>query len=89
MWGGYLMWHLPEHKTFVDGRTDFFGEAGIREFSQVTAVGPGWDEPLAKRNVQWVLMPAGHHLNLVLGLLPAQWSCIYSDSVALVWRKIE
>lgn len=89
MWGGYLMWYLPEHKTFVDGRTDFFGETGIREFSQVTAVGPDWDEPLTKRNVQWVLMPASHRLNLALGLQPAQWRCLYSDATAKVWSKRE
>jgi len=88
-WGGYLMWYLPEHKTFVDGRTDFYGEPGIREFSQVTALGPGWEKPLAERNVQWVLMPADHRLNLALGLLPKVWSCVHSDGVALVWRKLE
>jgi hypothetical protein len=88
-WGGYLMWYLPEHKTFVDGRTDFFGERGIREFSQVTAVGPDWQKPLVERQVAWVMMPADHRLNLALGLLPTQWSCVYSDAVARVWRKRE
>lgn len=88
-WGGYLMWYLPAHKTFVDGRTDFFGEPGIREFSQVTALGPDWEKPLAKREVQWVLMPADHRLNRALDRLPQQWTGVYSDAVARVWRKLQ
>ncbi|MEI6083651.1 MAG: hypothetical protein WCS70_05050 [Verrucomicrobiota bacterium] len=88
-WGGYALWYLPEHKTFVDGRTDFFGEPGIREFSQVTDLRAGWAEPLTNRNVQWVMMPADHRLNLALDLLTNEWRSAYSDSVARVWSKLE
>ena len=34
-WGGYLVWHLPEDKVFVDGRTDLFGDEIIGEWRQV------------------------------------------------------
>jgi hypothetical protein len=87
IWGGYLMEALPEHKTFVDGRTDFFGEALIREFDQVTDLAPNWKEPLDKYNISWTLMPSDHRLNCALAMLP-QWSCIHSDAVAMVyWRS--
>jgi hypothetical protein len=34
------------------------------------------------------LMPRTHRLNVALALLP-QWSCTYSDQVAMIWRKAE
>jgi hypothetical protein len=88
VWGGYLMEVLPEHRTFVDGRTDFFGEGLIREFADTTALAPGWDDTLRKYEVRWTLMPRTHRLNVALALLP-QWSCTYSDQVAMIWRKAE
>jgi len=87
MWGGYLMQALPEHKTFVDGRTDFFGEELIREFAETTALRPNWAAALGKYSVQWTLMPSDHRLNLALALLRPQWSCVHSDEVAMIWRK--
>jgi hypothetical protein len=88
VWGGYLMWYLPEHRTFVDGRTDFFGEGVIREFSDTTALRPGWEKPLEKYDVRWTLMPSDHRLNLALAARGG-WSCVYSDEVAMVWRRAE
>ena len=38
VWGGYLLQALPEHRTFVDGRTDFYGEALIRQFDDTSAL---------------------------------------------------
>ncbi|MDH4209650.1 MAG: hypothetical protein OEV76_12295, partial [Anaerolineae bacterium] len=35
-WGGYLIWRLyPEHKVFIDGRADVYGDAFIEEYLQV------------------------------------------------------
>jgi hypothetical protein len=89
MWGGYLMEYLPEHKTFVDGRTDFFGEGVIREFSDTTALRTNWFAALQKYDVQWTLMPSDHRLNLALALVQPPWSCVYTDEVAAIWRKVE
>ena len=88
-WGGYLMEALPEHKVFVDGRTDFYGEELIKEFSDATALRSNWVAVLSNHDVQWTLMPTDHRLNLALALLQPQWSCIYTDAVASIWRKAE
>jgi hypothetical protein len=86
MWGGYLMEILPERKTFVDGRTDFFGEDLIREFSDTTALRTNWVTALEKYHVQWMLMPTDHRLNLALAEW-GTWSCVHSDEVAMIWRR--
>ena len=88
-WGGYLMQELPEHRVFVDGRADFYGEELVKEFDETTHLRPDWGVALQKYEVTWTLMPRDHRLNLALALLQPQWSCVYTDSVAAVWRKAE
>jgi hypothetical protein len=85
-WGGFLLWELPEHKVFVDGRTDFYGEELVKEFRDATALRPNWQDVFRKYDVQWSLMPCNHRLNLALALLP-QWSCVYTDNVATIYRR--
>ena len=88
IWGGYLMLALPEHRVFVDGRTDFYGESFIREFDATTGLSTNWTQALERYDVAWTLMPTDHRLNLALALLPS-WRCVYSDSVAEVFCKGE
>ena len=87
MWGGYLMEAMPEHKVFVDGRADFYGETLVKEFEAATALTTNWAEPLARYDVGWTLMPTDHRLNLALALLPG-WQRVYSDEVAEVYCKL-
>jgi hypothetical protein len=84
-WGGYLMAVLPEHKTFVDGRTDFYGEPLIREFWATTELATNWTAALEKYDVAWSLMPTDHRLNEALAL--AGWERAYTDPVATIYRR--
>ena len=86
-WGGYLLQFVPEHKVFIDGRADFYGEELVREFDDVTALRPDWQEILARYHVQWTLMPTDHRLNVALGLSP-DWEPAYTDAVATIYRRI-
>ena len=85
-WGGYLMEALPEHKVFVDGRTDFYGDGLIREFEATAGVRTNWTQALEKYSVSWSLMPADHRMNLALALLPG-WERVYSNDVATIYVK--
>jgi hypothetical protein len=86
-WGGYFLQFVPEYKVFVDGRADFYGEELVREFDHVTALRPGWQDILAKYDVQWTLMPVDHPLNVALHLLP-DWQPAYADDVAAIYRRV-
>ncbi len=86
MWGGYLMEVLPEHKVFVDGRADFYGEPLVKEFDAVTALRTNWLAVLAKYDVRWTLMPADHRLNVALALLP-EWKPAFSNETAVILRR--
>lgn len=87
MWGGYLMEYLPDHKVFVDGRADFYGEPLVKEFDDVPALRTNWTQILAKYDVRWTLMPTDHRLNVALALMP-EWKVAYTDEVSAIYRRI-
>jgi len=86
VWGGYLMWVMPEHKVFVDGRTDFYGEPFIRNFLDMTQLRPGWREKLDASRVSWTLLTTDHPLTQALALLP-DWRLAYSDPLATIYLR--
>jgi len=86
VWGGYLMWAMPERKVFVDGRTDFYGEAFIRHFLDLTQLRPGWREKLNASKAGWTLLTTDHPLTQALALLP-EWRLAYSDPLATIYTR--
>jgi len=86
VWGGYLLKALPEHKVFVDGRTDFYGEALIREYHATTTLQTNWLTTLKSHDVRWTLLPKRDRLNQALAEL-SSWHCVYTDEVAAIYRR--
>lgn len=86
VWGGYLLLALPEHRVFVDGRTDFYGESLVRQCDDTSLLHTNWLEALQQYHVTWTLLPTDHRLNLALALLP-NWQFVYSNEVATIFRK--
>jgi hypothetical protein len=85
-WGGYLLYRMwPEQRVFIDGQTDFYGEALTRQYEQVITLDEGWREVLAGYQVQWALMPAGSALAQALQDEPG-WRAIYMDETSAVLR---
>ena len=85
IWGGYLLYAWPEIPVFIDGQTDFYGEELTREYRDIRFIQPGWRESLAKRGVEWVLVPPDAPLAGALPLLEG-WELIHSDSTAVAWQ---
>ncbi len=61
-WGGYLIWKLPEHKVFIDGRMpswrDETGYSIFEEYLEMkkrTASSDEWD----KYNIKWEITESG------------------------------
>ncbi len=86
IWGGYLMLALPDHKVYVDGRTDFYGEAFIRDFVDMTQLNPGWREKLEASGVRWTLLTTDAPLTQALAQQPA-WRRVYSDPLATIFHR--
>lgn len=86
-WGGYLLYRLwPEQRVFIDGQTDFYGEALTREYEQVIGLGEGWREVLSRYQTGWVLVPPGSALAQALTHEPG-WREVYRDGTAVVFFR--
>lgn len=85
-WGDYLIWRLyPSLRVFVDGRSDFYGNAFEEKYVGVLRVTHGWDETLQQFGVDTILMPPDAPLTGALKESP-RWSVVYDDGVAVVFR---
>jgi hypothetical protein len=82
-WGGYLLYRLwPEQRVFIDGQTDFYGEALSREYVQVESLQPGWEGILSKYHVTWVITQAGQPLENAL--VDGGWEILYKDDTSVI-----
>jgi hypothetical protein len=84
IWGGYILYRMwPEQTVFIDGQTDFYGEALTREYTQVMSLDEGWEAVLAKYDVSWVIVQSSQPL--VRALQDEMgWIIIYQDDTAAI-----
>lgn len=84
-WGAYLLWALPEYPVFVDGRTDLYNDEIISQWFQVVRAEEGWQETLARWEINVILLEQG---SPVLSRLEGVgWQKIYEDGLAVVYAK--
>ena len=86
VWGGYLIWHAPELKVFIDGRWDPYAPTGVFKdyWSAVSSENP--QAVLDKYQVEYVLMPADSLLARFLKNSPA-WNLLYVDESSALYRR--
>ncbi len=86
-WGGYLLFRAwPETTVFIDGQTDFYGEALTREYEAVITLAQGWEQVLARYDVDWVIMPLDSRLAVALRQDDG-WAEVYVDATAVVLQR--
>lgn len=86
-YGGYLIWALPEHPVFIDGRADLYEWAGVlanyRKWGLLQA------DPnvlLNKYNIGFCLMERDSPMAFVLPLMP-EWKEVYSDNTSVIFVR--
>lgn len=93
-WGGYLMWHLPEKKTFTDGRVL---RLDVWDEYMATAINPKptWGHVLDKYRIGFVLLPiaspaTGQPSGLIYLLLnSAEWKALYMDDLSVIFARAD
>jgi hypothetical protein len=85
-WGGYLIWQLPQAPVFVDGRTDLYNDALLREYLQAVTAEPGWQQILEAYAIQTVLIEPQSGLARALITEPG-WLLAYQDELAVVFVR--
>jgi len=86
-WGGYLEWHAPEVKTFIDSRVDIFVYSGaMTDYLRATRMNDSL-EILDKYRIRYVLLrqesPFAYLLNHTSG-----WKPTYHDQQAVVFERV-
>ena len=87
-WGGYLVWTLPEHKVFLDGRADVYEWAGV--LAQFGRWAMGQEDPqilLKKYDIAFCLLDARSPLVHDVAALPG-WKQVYGDGQAVVLARV-
>ena len=84
-WGGYAIWKLyPEHRVFVDGRADLYGEDLMRQsMKTLVELRHGWLDILDTWRVDAILVPPSCALAQAL-FLDSRWRSVFSDSKAVL-----
>ena len=87
-WGGYLMWHLPEEKTFIDGRVlrlDVYDDYDI--IIEPSPAQPTWKPLLEKHQIDFTVISVVNTDLVYLLLNDSDWSPVYSDEIAVVFMR--
>ena len=87
-WGGYLGLRRPELPIFIDGRSDIYGSAPIREYAQAILLETDPAELLGRYEIDHVLFGVATPFAEWLDE-QSQWERVYTDGVAGVWVLAE
>jgi hypothetical protein len=72
-WGGYLMFAAPDVPVYVDGRTDLYDDAFLRDYLEIMLIREGWREALAALDIGFIAIEADSVLAAVLKTMPDEW----------------
>jgi hypothetical protein len=81
-WGGYLDFRLRDYKVFLDGRADLYPDELFMAWLDATNAKPGWEETLARYDVQYILLPP--EMKLVQEAQQAGWKVLYQDEISVL-----
>jgi hypothetical protein len=86
VWGGYLIWHMPQSKVFIDGRGDPYVHTGVTNDYLAATFGQSPQAVLDKYRIEYVLMPVDSPMAKSLMVSPA-WLLIYSDETSVLLHR--
>ena len=87
-WGGYLGLRVPEDPIYIDGRSDIYGDAPIREFADAVYLRSDPQVLFDKYEIDYVLFGTDQ---LLAGWLEdsSAWDRVYADRLAAVWIRTD
>jgi len=86
-WGGYLIYKLyPGRRVFIDGRSDYYGPAVLRDYACLRAACETWQDLADQYGFQFALIPPDWALSRALRQ-SNQWVLRDHDEVALLFER--
>jgi len=88
--GGYLLYQLyPDYPVFVDGRTDLYDDAFLRQYLR-TMNGDGWEETFRQYDIRLAVLERGSPLEKSLAAKlnnHTNWQILYQDTQTIILVK--
>lgn len=85
--GDYLIYAAwPQHKVFIDGRTDMYGTERLKEYLSLAHAMPGWKEAIDKYAFSSILFDTNSALTSALAE-DRNWHLIHSDPLASIFLR--
>jgi hypothetical protein len=79
-WSDYLVYrYYPQQRVFVDGRSDFYGQAIGEDYLSVLEADPNWKEIMARWRFDAVLVPEKSRIAKAIGA-SAEWRAVDRDN---------
>lgn len=90
VWGGYLIYYLPEYKTFIDGRMtswNYQGKQFLQTYLDIEGASDSYlvDKELEKYGVGFTLLKPSSSLNSYLQR--SGWKKVYEDKYSVVLER--
>jgi hypothetical protein len=86
-WGGYLIWKLyPQHRVFIDGRADVYGDALVEQYLSAEGGERGWRATLDECDINAAMLAPDAPLASLLAT-DAGWRKVYEDKQAVIFFK--
>jgi hypothetical protein len=86
VWGGYLIWYMPQVKVFIDGREYPYVPTGVVNDYMAATFGQSSQAVLDKYGIEYVLMPIESPMAKSLMVSPA-WLLTYSDETSVLLHR--
>jgi hypothetical protein len=85
-WGGYLGLRVPDEPIYIDGRSDIYGDAPIREYADAVTLRTDPGALLDRRAIDYVLFPLDQPLADWLDD-SSVWERVYEDHLTGIWIR--
>lgn len=85
--GGYLIWAMPQHPVFIDGRADIYEWSGVLEpFVRWETLRDDPNTLLDRYQIAFCLLERRSQMVRVMALLPG-WQQVYSDDLSVIFVR--
>jgi hypothetical protein len=89
-WGGYLIFAAPDVPVYVDGRTDLYDDAFLRQYLKIILIRDGWDTALDEQDVGFVAIEAESVLATMLRERSDQWrELVFDEERSSVFVRVK
>jgi hypothetical protein len=88
VFGGYLVFALPERETWIDSRFNAFPPEHWQAYISITRAAPGWQQALDADGVQLLMLSSARQPDLLTAVTASgEWCERYRDPDAVIFTR--